>query len=79
MSAARDWRALRERLMDLADLGAELLPGMPVGNYRFLYAVIAPMATDAARLAEDLETQLRNDAAENGVVLPPRDTDGSTP
>ncbi|MFC1439780.1 hypothetical protein ABUW04_16100 [Streptacidiphilus sp. N1-10] len=74
MSESRDWRHLRERLMDLADLGEELSPGMQVGNARFLYAVIAPMAEDAARLARDLETEIANDAAENGVVLPPLDT-----
>jgi hypothetical protein len=60
--------------MDLADLGEELCPGLPVGNARFLYAVIAPMAEDAARLARDLETEIANDAAENGVVLPPLDS-----
>jgi hypothetical protein len=60
--------------MDLADLGEELCPVLPVGNARFLYAVIAPMAEDAARLARDLETEMVNEASENGVVLPPLDT-----
>ncbi|MEY9941280.1 hypothetical protein [Streptacidiphilus sp. MAP5-3] len=77
--SARDWRHLRERLMDLADLADEIVPGLPVGSYRFLYQIIAPMAEDAARLARDLETEIANEAAENGVILPPLDTDRDTP
>lgn len=76
MSEHRDWRDLRERLTDLADLGEELVPGMHAGSARFLYAVIAPMAADAARLAADLETLLVNEATENGVQLPPLNLDG---
>jgi hypothetical protein len=74
-TGARDWRHLRERLTDLADLGAELVPGISVGGARFLYAVIAPMAEDAARLARDLESVLVNEMAENGVQLPPLNGD----
>ena len=69
----RDWRDLRERLTDLGSLGEELVAGLPVQDARFLYAVIVPMATDAARLAADLETGVANWAAENGVELPPLD------
>ncbi|MBV6698501.1 hypothetical protein KV557_15415 [Kitasatospora aureofaciens] len=70
---ARDWRDLRERLNDLADLGAEIAPDLDWGAYRFLFAIIAQMAQDAAALARDLETELLNLAAENGVSLPPLD------
>ncbi|WP_042370292.1 hypothetical protein [Streptacidiphilus neutrinimicus] len=71
--SGRTWWHLQERLADLASLGAELHAGLEQGEYRFLLAVIAPMATDAARLASDLETVLRNEMAENGVELPPLD------
>lgn len=67
----RDWRDLRERLMDLGSLGEELVAGLDVQTTRFLYAVVAPMAEDAARLARDLETVIVNASLENGVVLPP--------
>ncbi|WP_037601626.1 hypothetical protein [Streptacidiphilus rugosus] len=71
--SGRTWADLRERLSDLASLGEELHGGLEQGQYRFLLAVIAPMATDAGRLACDLETELRNEMAENGVDLPPLD------
>ncbi|MFC1436568.1 hypothetical protein ACEZDB_38645 [Streptacidiphilus sp. N1-3] len=74
--SGRDWRHLRERLHDLADLGDALASDMPVGDARFLYAIIEPMAEDAARLARDLATVLVNEAAENGVELPPLDLGG---
>ncbi|MFF3072459.1 hypothetical protein [Kitasatospora sp. NPDC057936] len=72
----RDWRDLRERLNDLGDLAAEIAPDLDWGTYRFLFAIIAQMAQDAAALARDLETELCNLAAENGVELPPLDLDG---
>ncbi|MDH6135039.1 hypothetical protein P3T37_004449 [Kitasatospora sp. MAA4] len=62
--------------MDLSDLADEIQPGLHPGQYRFLYAIIAPMAQDAFQLARDLETALVNEAAENGVELPPLDTGG---
>ncbi|MEZ0064225.1 hypothetical protein ABIA32_000203 [Streptacidiphilus sp. MAP12-20] len=71
--SGRTWHHLQERLSDLADLGAELHEGMEQGQYRFLLALIAPMATDAGTLASGLETELRNEMAENGVQLPPLD------
>ncbi|MBC3841354.1 hypothetical protein GXW82_16780 [Streptacidiphilus sp. 4-A2] len=55
----RSWRDLRERLSDLGSLGEELVPGLEVQTARFLYAVIAPMAEDAARLAMVLEARIR--------------------
>jgi hypothetical protein len=70
-------RDLRERLTDLGSLGEELTGGLPVDQARFLYAVIVPLASDAAQLARDLETQLVNEAAENGVQLPPLDAGGA--
>jgi len=70
-AAGRDWRDLRERLMDLGELGAELSAGLEVQQFRFIYVLVASMAQDAAGLARDLETVIVNDAAENGVELPP--------
>jgi len=67
----RDWRDLRERLIDLGSIGEELVAGMDVQTTRFLYAITAPMCEDAARLARDLETVIVNAAIENGVELPP--------
>lgn len=75
----RDWRDLVERLADLANLADEIHPDLDWGTYRFLFAIIAPMAQDAAQLARDLETELINLAAENGVELPPLELgDGAT-
>ncbi|WP_424708542.1 hypothetical protein [Kitasatospora acidiphila] len=62
---------LRERLWELSDLGDEMHVGMEWGTARFLFAITALMAADAATLAKDLETELLNLAAENGVELPP--------
>jgi len=67
----RDWRDLRERLIDLGSIGEELVAGLDLQTTRFLYAIVAPMAEDAARLARDLETVIVNAAMENGVELPP--------
>jgi len=67
----RDWRDLRERLTDLGSLGEELVEGLDGQSLRFLFAVVAPMAEDAARLARALETVVVNTALENGVELPP--------
>jgi len=57
--------------MDLGELGAELSAGLEVGQFRFIYALVGSMAQDAAGLARDLETVIVNEAAENGVQLPP--------
>ncbi|WP_406088647.1 hypothetical protein [Kitasatospora purpeofusca] len=69
----RDWQDLRERLSDLGELATELGPGMEWGRARFLFAIVAPMAEDAALLARDLETELRMLAVQHGVPLPPPD------
>ncbi len=67
----RDWRDLRERLIDLGSIGEELVAGLDITSTRFLYAVVAPMAEDAARLARSLETVIVNSSLEDGVELPP--------
>ncbi|SDT11966.1 hypothetical protein SAMN05216371_1332 [Streptomyces sp. TLI_053] len=70
LSDGRDWRDLRERLSDLGELAGELGPEMAWGRARFLFAIVAPMAEDAALLARDLESELRALAIEHGVPLP---------
>ncbi len=72
----RDWRDLRERLDDLGSLAEEMTPDMGWGRARFPYAIVAPMAEDAALLARDLETELRKLAVQHGVALPPLDVSG---
>jgi len=63
--------------MELGTWGEELVSGLEPDAARFLYVVVAPMAEDAARLARDLETGIVNEAAENGVQLPPLDIPGT--
>ena len=70
-AANRDWRDLRERLIDLGDLGGELSAGLMQGQFRFIYALVAHMADDAARLARDLEAAIAAEAWATGVQLPP--------
>ncbi|MER7704658.1 hypothetical protein ABTX81_17415 [Kitasatospora sp. NPDC097605] len=80
MSAVRrTWRDLRERLSDLGDFAEEMAPDMDWGRARFLYAIIAPMAEDAALLARDLEGELYALAAEHGVSLPRMELGGGGP
>ncbi|WP_101380122.1 hypothetical protein [Kitasatospora sp. GP30] len=67
---------LRERLWELSDLGDEMHVGMECGTARFLFAITALKAADAAALAKDLETELLNSAAENGIELPPLESGG---
>ena len=62
--------------MDLADLADEIQPGLDAGRSRFLYAIIAPMAEDAHRLARELGQAIEREAAESGVELPPLDLGG---
>ncbi|MET8704219.1 hypothetical protein ABZW10_36015 [Kitasatospora sp. NPDC004723] len=71
--ADRTWLDLRERLNDLGAFAEEMRPDMDWGRARFLYAIIAPMAEDAARLARDLEGELYVLAAKHGVILPRSD------
>ncbi|MFF8773799.1 hypothetical protein [Kitasatospora sp. NPDC015120] len=57
-------------MSDLGDFADEMGPDLDWGRARFLYAIIAPMAEDAALLARDLEGELYMLAAEHGVTLP---------
>ncbi|TQF04471.1 hypothetical protein E6W39_22385 [Kitasatospora acidiphila] len=72
----RTWKDLRQRLHSLSDLGDEMRDGMDWGRARFLFAITALMAADAASLANDLETELLNLAMENGIDLPPLELGG---
>jgi hypothetical protein len=76
VSEARDWLYLRERLVDLAALGGEMVPGIHPSTARFLFAVVGSMARDAAQLAQELEAVLVAEAAANGVELPEIDLGG---
>ncbi|GAA1937023.1 hypothetical protein [Kitasatospora viridis] len=76
--SGRTWQDLRERLHDLSDLGDEMHADMEWGQARLLFAITATMAADACQLARDLETELLNLAAENGVPLPPLDLGGGS-
>ncbi|TDU05620.1 hypothetical protein EDD99_4145 [Streptomyces sp. 846.5] len=66
----RDWRALRDLLRTLGDLGDELHAGTDPGSGVLVFRQVETVARDAGRLAGDLATNSANEAAENGIPLP---------